>query len=516
MMSRRSLILASGVGGMSLIAHPTCQAITPGSQESLRAVFHMTAPRGWLCDCQRPIRLGDKTLLYYLHSQTNVGDGGWDVATTTDLVTFTDHRVAIPVEPGFPVWSGSAVVDVDGTAGYGRGAVIVLATQPTGGVRRYQEQYLYWSTDGISFTRRQTPVIMNPDGRSARSAEEIDNAEWFRDPKVVWDKERSEWVCVIGRRKYASVYVSKNLTEWTWTSNFDYLVPGAADLGGMECPDLFQMRADDGTSHWVLAASMDASGAGLPMTYAYWIGQWDGTRFQTDSLRPQWLDWGWDWYAAVTWPSSTEPETLRYAIAWMNNWKYAARDVPTDASDRYNGQMSVVRELRLRRQPGDWYSLLSQPVAALGDRAREVHDLGDRRVEGRTDLAWRGRAYEIETDISWDAATNVGLSVGGSADDRRHANIGVFSGKVYVDRGPCDQSLFSFLPYRQAEAPIDPAARSVHLRVLVDRQSIEVFVNAGHTVLSQQVYFRADDTYIRLYSYGGPALFSGMRIREFA
>ena len=111
---------------------------------------------------------------------------------------------------------------------------------------------------------------------------------------------------------------------------------GAADLGGMECPDLFRITADDGSAHWIIAASMDAYASGLPMTYAYWVGQWDGTRFTTDDIAPQWLDRGWDWYAAVTWPSEEDPERVRHAIGWMNNWKYAARDTPTDASDRYN------------------------------------------------------------------------------------------------------------------------------------------------------------------------------------
>ena len=139
-----------------------------------------------------------------------------------------------------PVWTGSAVVDEENTAGFGAGALVVLATRPTGGEARHQEQYLYWSRDGESFTARPGPVIANPDADGAVTPEEIDNAEWFRDPKVVRDPERSQWVCVIGRRRYLSVYVSGDLLEWSWASNFDYLVDGAADLGGMECPDLFR------------------------------------------------------------------------------------------------------------------------------------------------------------------------------------------------------------------------------------------------------------------------------------
>jgi len=87
---------------------------------------------------------------------------------------------------------------------------------------------------------------------------------------------------------------------------------------------------------------------------------------------------------------------------------------------------------------------------------------------------------------------------------------------VYVDRGPSDQGGFPLVPYTRAAAPIDAAARSVHLRIFVDTQSVEVFVNAGHTVLSQQVHFVAGDTGISLYADGGAAIFSGITVRDFA
>lgn len=41
-------------------------------------------------------------------------------------------------------------------------------------------------------------------------------------------------------------------------------------------------------------------------------------------------------------------------------------------------------------------------------------------------------------------------------------------------------------------------------------QSVEVFVDAGHTVLSQQVYFMDGDEGLRLYSYEGEATFSNI------
>ena len=120
----------------------------------------------------------------------------------------------------------------------------------------------------------------------------------------------------------------------------------------------------------------------------------------------------------------------------MNNWKYAARDAPTDATDGYNGQMSVGRRRRRRGLGG------------LHPRRRAAH---------------------------------------------RH-------------RRPRRQGL-------RRPGPIDSAARRVRLRIEVDTQSVEVFVDDGGVVLSQQVYFEADDAVVRLYAHGGCAVFSNAAFR---
>ncbi|MEU0603373.1 glycoside hydrolase family 32 protein [Streptomyces sp. NPDC006393] len=496
--SRRTLLRSLGATALAAAATRIPVAV---AAESLRAVYHLTPPAGWLSDPQRPIHAGGDYHLYYLHSDQNNAPGWWQHATTTDSVAFTDRGTAIPLGPDFPVWTGSGVVDATNTAGFGAGAVVVLATQPTGGDRYDQEQYLYYSTDnGYTFTAYGPPVIDNPD-----------HNDWFRDPKIHWDAARGEWVAVIGRQQAIWFYTSPDLVHWTHTSVFGYSSP---NIGGMECPDLFEMTADDGTRHWVLGASTQGDYSGQPDTYAYWTGTWNGTTWVSDNRDPQWLDWGWDWYAAVTWPNAAAPDTRRYALAWMNNWQYAARTVPTDLSDGYNGQMSVVRELSLARQPEGWYTLLSQPVPALHDHVSRTLPLADVTTSDSVVLSYQGTAYDLELDVSWQQLNNVGVSVGRSQDGTRHTNIGVYQGSVYVDRGPSDRADFSFGNHQQSNAPIDPAARSVHLRILVDRQSVEVFVNAGHTVLSHQVYFQPGDTGVSVYADGGSATFSNIVVRE--
>ncbi|MDO4244166.1 MAG: glycoside hydrolase family 32 protein [Actinomyces sp.] len=508
-----TLSAAAGAGGALCLALPGQSRAAVGR----RALYHLTPRSGWACDAQRPYYLGGELHLPHLQAQEVAGPGGWRLATSTDEVAFTDRGDIIPLEGDFPAWSGSAVVDVDNTAGFGAGAVVALVTRLPGNDMTHQAQYLHWSTDeGRSFSRLEEPVIPNTDALSATTSEEIDNARWFRDPKIVRDEQRGRWVCVIGRACYLSFYVSTDLRHWQWVSNFDYLTPesGNGFLGGMECPDLFEMTADDGTSAWVLAASMDGWEHGGLGTYAYWVGSWDGERFVTDNLVPQWLDHGFDWYAAVTWPSADEPRTVRHAIGWLNNWKYAARHVPTMDTDSYNGQYSIVREVRMRHEPGGWYCLVSMPISALRHRLPRELEYEDLVLDdSMAVLPWSGQAYDLELDIDWDSATNAGVCVARSADGRRHTNIGVCDGEVYVDRGPSERPAVPFAPYTRAHAPIDPQSRHVYLRILVDRGSVEVFVNGGHTVMSNQLYLEEGDTGLALYADGGTATFSSMTLR---
>jgi levanbiose-producing levanase len=87
-------------------------------------------------------------------------------------------------------------------------------------------------------------------------------------------------------------FTSPDLKNWTYQSEFSYTSP---NIGGMECPDIFRIQADDDSWHWVFGASMQGDYSGEPNTFAYWIGDWDGSEFTPDDADPQWLDSGLDW-----------------------------------------------------------------------------------------------------------------------------------------------------------------------------------------------------------------------------
>ncbi len=468
-----------------------------------RPAYHLSVPRAWKNDPQRPIRVGDDYLYYYLANEDYLEGGGgtaWRLATTRDHVRFDDQGIAIPklTNANGDCWSGSVVVDEANTAGYGAGAVVAILTQAPNGV---QAQYLWVSTDGGRTFQPgpAAPVLPNP------------GVHDFRDPKVVRDDDRDRWCLLNAEGDRIGIYASTDLHAWTRVG--EHVVAG---LGLVECPDLFRMRASDGTRHWVLGTSANGKARGLPATYAYWVGHFDGATFTTAQAEPRWLDHGFDFYGAVTYDahdaSGAVDETLRRAIGWANFWDYP-HNAPSLVTDAYNGDDMIVRELRLHPRGGA-YVIASQPPAALADHVVRTHALGDVVVDGTLDLDVRAVAYELRCQVRWDVANppaNVGVEVRRAPGGGRHVALGATLEHryAYVNRRP------TFNPTGgESQTPIDPGSGTLPMRVLVDRASVELFVGDGSEVHSHRVFPLPGDDRIRLYAHGGSATFATLEVVE--
>ncbi|MGI5423277.1 glycoside hydrolase family 32 protein [Streptomyces sp. CA-179760] len=508
--TRRALFAGSAVGAAGAllpVAASPADAGPRAARASYRAAYHFTVPEQWKNDPQRPVWIDGAYHYYYLHNADYLSGAvgtAWRLATSTDLVSFTDRGIAVPKDttPNGDVWSGSAVVDTDGTAGFGAGAVVVLATMSPHDGPSDQAQYLYYSTDdGRSFTPHGTdPVLPNPGVRD------------FRDPKVIRDEERGRWVMTLAENDKVGFYHSSDLRSWSYVSGF---VRGG--IGVLECPDLFRIRAGDGTVKWVLGVSANGKAAGLPNTYAYWTGSFDGSAFTADADQPQWLDHGWDWYGAVTFDKrgadGTSDEETRYAIGWLNNWDYA-QITPTIDSDGFNGTDSIVREITLKRGADGTYHLASRPVPALDRYVSRTVRPGDLEVEGTRLLDYRGTAYELTCEITWDQLTGAGVQLRRSPDGVRHIDAGVHRDYTYLNRRPSVSPDMSGR-WQESRSPFDPARRSVKLRILVDRTSVEMFVDDGRYVHSSAAFPYLVDTGLALFTVEGKAVFRNTVIREF-
>ena len=116
------------------------------------------------------------------------------------------------------------------------------------------------------------------------------------------------------------------------------------------------------------------------------------------SQRADWLDYGKDYYAAVSW--NNVPGGKRFMIGWMSNWQYAGEH----PHQPWRGAMTIPRELALETIDGE-VRLTQRPVEALSTlrSGRPVTAENLTVPEGSTPFAGGradGKTLEIEATFS--------------------------------------------------------------------------------------------------------------------
>jgi levanbiose-producing levanase len=474
----------------------------PAQDPGYRPAYHLTPEQRWMNDPQRPFFLDGLWHYYYLYNADYPEGNGteWFHATSTDLVHWKNEGVAIgKFRNGLgDIETGTAVVDTDGTAGFGKGAVIAVLTQQDNGVQR---QSMFYSTDqGRTFTSYdRNPVMDNP------------GEEHWRDPRILRDEDHHQWVMLLAEGHKIGFYTSTDLKAWTYASSFE-----RDGLGVLECPDFFQLDVDGDPAQrtWVLAAGANGSAEGRTTGTAYWTGSWDGRQFTAaEGGQPQgdhqWLDAGPDFYAAVTWDdprlTAGQRKASRHAIGWMNNWAYA-RQLPTEG---WYGADSVVRDIRLQSDGGR-PTLVSTPTAALGSLEGPPRQVPAQELSGGTGVPLPvpdSGAFKIDVELQDGGAggearillqnggetyATVGydfrngtafvLRDGDAASQGKGAKRGRAGAAARAEERMGDT-------YRQARSVASPAVDGkVRLTAYVDRSSVEVFVNGGQQTLTALVF----------------------------
>ncbi len=160
----------------------------------------------------------------------------------------------------------------------------------------------------------------------------------FRDPKVF--RYKDHWIMCAAQPhdRQISLYSSPDLINWQHLSDFG---PAAAEDGVWECPDLFPLQFKN-KEVWVLLVSLNPGGLYGSGTQ-YFIGDFDGTSFvpRYSTSKPRWLDFGKDNYAGVTF--NNQPDGKRIFIGWLANWE----DTKNHPDTSWTNQMTIPRELGL-------------------------------------------------------------------------------------------------------------------------------------------------------------------------
>ncbi|GAA4890459.1 glycoside hydrolase family 32 protein [Tessaracoccus lubricantis] len=313
-----------------------------------RPSLHFTPERNWMNDPNGLVLHKGTYHLFFQHNPQGRtwGNIGWGHATSTDLLTWHELPVAIPATDTEMAFSGSVVWDRDNTSGLGAGSegplvAFFTSAYPAGNPTRPGQQaqsIAYSLDDGATWARHAgNPVLER-------------GSENFRDPKVFRHEQSGRWVMatVEAAGRQVLFHSSENLLDWRFESAFG---PVGEEGVLWECPDLVELPVDGGGTRWVLVLSTNPGGFSGGSGMRYFVGSFDGHQFVADG-DPRWLDYGPDFYAAVSFHGAGST-----FIGWMSNWAYA-NQTPTFP---WQSAMSVPRRLSLT-PVGDGLVVRQEPV----------------------------------------------------------------------------------------------------------------------------------------------------------
>ena len=385
------------------------------------------------------------------------------------------------------------MVDWKNTSGFGKDGQAPLVAIFThhlmegekAGRSDFQYQSIAYSNDkGRTWTKYQgNPVIPN--------TEKIRD---FRDPKVIWDEAREQWLMVFAVKTHDQFWASKDLKNWTHLSNWGKEWGRHGD-GPWECPDFFPMIVEGfNEQKWVLLQSINPDAYNGGSGTQYFVGDWDGSNFILDKSFEKlvsdnqgvWIDYGRDNYAGVTWSDIPKADGRRLFIGWMSNWDYA-NVVPTTV---WRSAMTLPRTLSLKKIDNQ-YRLFSQPIEELEKLRGQSISLEKTEVTQTLSLTnqYRFKPKQCELIIEYDLGKTTsplfGIELSNERGESYRLGFNAAQQQFFSDRTQAGDYSFSekfASNVHLAPRLIDNTTLKMH--IFLDAASAELFADNGATVLT--------------------------------
>ncbi len=441
-----------------------------------RPAFHLSARVGWMNDPNGfSFHDGQYHLFYQYHPyDSHWGPMHWGHAVSNDLLYWRYLPAALAPDRPYDregCFSGSAVTLEDG-----RQVLMYTGvseeTGPDGAVRNIQTQNLAFG-DGVDYVKFEgNPVITAADLPEGGSRCD------FRDPKLLQCADG--WRAVVANDQVGEggrmlMYHSDDLANW----HLERVVAENKNRLGLmwECPDLFTL---DG--HEVLLASAQDM---LPRGFEYHNGNGAfcllGHRDADGNYvweRDHALDYGIDFYAPQ---SILTPDGRRVMIGWMQNWDTCNLHVK---STPWFGQMSLPRELSVKN--GRLYQQPLRELEAL--RGAPVKYQNVEIENGEIELPGiRGRMVDMEIEIGPAEGELFNRFAVRFAKDAEHHTGFSFRPRESVVKVDRKFSGSRRAIIHQRRAKVDHEHGRLKLRLILDRFSVEAFINGGEKVMSATV-----------------------------
>ena len=444
--------------------------------DSSRPAFHLTAPVGWMNDPNGfSVYQGEYHLFFqYYPYHAKWGSMHWGHARTKDFVTweYLPAAMAPDTDPDRDgCYSGSAVETPDGQQMLMYTGVYNVR-RVDGVVDLIQHQCIALG-DGVNYVKYEgNPVLDASDLPSGTS--ELD----FRDPKI-W-REGDHYCAVVSSRGadgsgWILLYESADGFHWSYRG---VLAECKNEYGKMwECPDFFPL---DGTQV-LMVSPMEMMPTGMEFhagygTVAFW-GSYDPSTHRFDREHVQAIDYGIDFYAPQTLET---PDGRRIMVAWMQNW---ATSTFINQNSRLGGQMTLPRELHIRDG-----RLVQNPVREIeayrgeGAACEDVSVSAERTLEGV-----QGRVLDLSVTLRPGEGGYEWFKLR-LAKNGEHCAIIRYkpsANTIRIDRSHCS-ARFDIVHLR--EFLVRPRDGVIRLRILMDTQSVELFVNDGEQAATFLLY----------------------------
>lgn len=447
--------------------------------EPHRPQYHFSPPKNWMNDPNGMVYYeGEYHLFYQYYPDGNTwGPMHWGHAISTDLISWKNYPIALYPDTLGYIFSGSAVIDWNNTSGLGKNgkpAMVAIYTYHNmagekAGKIDFQNQGIAYSTDkGRTWKKYNgNPVLKNQGIKD------------FRDPKVIWHDDSQSWVMALAVKDKISFYTSKNLIDWTFSSDFN---PTWAAFGGVwECPDFFPIKTQKGKDKWVLLVSINPGAPNGGSGTQYFVGNFDGKKFSAETSSVKWLDYGSDNYAGVTWSDIPKTDGRRLFIGWMSNWLYSQK-VPTEV---WRSAMTIPRSLELIEKEGQ-YTLLSKPVQELGKLRKSSNQVNSSEINLTSDL--------LEIDLE---TTSADFQLVFSNKDNEIVVLHKMGDRIIFDRSKSGIIDFNDdFPKIHNNTPAN-GLNITKIKVFMDRSSMEFFFNDGELVITTLVFPKSAYTLLK-------------------
>ena len=437
--------------------------ISTDYRELWRPQIHFTPRQNWINDPNGLVFADGVWHMYYQYNPSgqNWGNTSWGHATSTDLFHWKEQPVALlPDQLGY-IYSGSAVVDKNNTAGFGANAIVAIYTSHGA----HEQQCIAYSNDGgMTFTKYEgNPVIRNSSHGD------------YRDPKVIWDDEYNCWLMIfaLGGEHSAEIWKSDNLKDWTKCSTFTASGYPGCNNGVWECTDMYTMNYKGEKKYVVMVNVSGGHPNGRASGTMYFVGNFDGKRFRADRYDyPLWADQGLDDYARVTWSNTGD---RRVCIGWMNNQLYSG-NYPCSP---WRSAMNLPREMSLKEYDGT--PILCSTIV------KEIEEIAGawRPATGALGIS---DAYQLNVPVDLKAG-DCTIVLSNAAGDEYEVMLDAANRRLIVDRGPRTGtfSAASF-PLTSVVGPLNTDRDQLTLCFYVDQSSVEITTDDGSLIMSTLVF----------------------------